>query len=101
MTDHTALIEALERAEGPSRELDRAIWYALQDEMTGDPSKSPAFTASIDAALTLVPEGFSWAVGSDGGASVFGPGGHMFKGLAATPAIALVIAALRAKGTQS
>lgn len=48
------LITALEKATGPDRKIDRAIWYEWQDEMTGDPVHSPAYTASIDAALTLV-----------------------------------------------
>lgn len=58
MTDPTALAklaDEIERADGPSREIDRKIWYSLQNQMIGDPAHSPKFTASIDAALTLVP----------------------------------------------
>lgn len=60
----------------------------------------PAYTASIDAALTLVPEGCEWS--RHRGANdrmtmqVDGPGYIGRHGQGATPAIALCIAALRA-----
>jgi hypothetical protein len=54
------LIERLEKAAGPDRQLDNAIEEAVDfpkpanpDDLPGYP---PYFTASIDAALTLVPE---------------------------------------------
>lgn len=78
------LIAALEKAEGPSRELDCYIWAAVNGKgqavrIVGEPAYSPqrffcnpnseiewlgydllnvapAYTASIDAALTLVPD---------------------------------------------
>lgn len=67
------LIERLERAASPDRQLDLAIFCAL-DEFRA-PFKqypmarishnraavAPAFTESIDAALTLVPEGWTVA----------------------------------------
>lgn len=84
----SSLIERLEKAEGPDRELDADIAAAvlggeiqwLQTAMTGDafpvrkyPSKDhirgfgrepvQRYTSSIDAALTLVPEGFKWKAG--------------------------------------
>lgn len=68
--------------------------YARRDE-------PPQFLRSIDAALTLVPEGFEWSRhrGANGKMTmqVDGPGqlGHQAQG--ATPALALCIAALRAR----
>lgn len=56
-TDSEALLVLVERVEalaGPCRVVDRAIWFALQDEMTGDPLYGPQFTASIDAAMKLL-----------------------------------------------
>jgi hypothetical protein len=75
-------------------------------------SPEPAFTASIDAAKTLVPEGYWWTVGH-----VMGPqpcNQNMFwatchprdakwpytRPIAATPAQALTAAALRAKAKE-
>lgn len=61
------LIERLERATGPDRELDAAIWcwrhpeYEMRNNgFTKHPnrfvqSKSPEYTGSLDAALTLFP----------------------------------------------
>lgn len=82
MTDLRELVERLEAAEGPSRELDAEIARALGWKDVGigphapqtvkwvrpDGSETfnrlPAYTASIDAALTLVPEGWEWTVGN-------------------------------------
>lgn len=116
------LIAQLEAATGPDRELDAAIkelvghaWdYAADWGMRGNekPVALP-YTASIDAALTLVPEGWlmrlvSFAKGSqptpvswrcvlrtwlhsDDGEVAF----SQAIGVAPTPALAIVIAALR------
>lgn len=55
------LIERLEKSTGPSRELDRLIGDAVGAPMgyTGDAIGLgyARFTESLDAALTLVPEG--------------------------------------------
>lgn len=68
------LIERLEAASGPDRELDAEIavaiglgkatanhagryWKQGDLHVTGE---APAYTASIDAALTLVPEGWTY-----------------------------------------
>ena len=92
------LIARLEQATGPNRELDHAVETAVLGEWT---YYAPEYTASIDAALTLVPEGFNWTV--DGFPS--GPacascyladaGGQLHDG--ATPAIAICIASLKAR----
>ena len=63
MADLTALIERLEKADGPSRELDAAVcrylvgspadhWYGLHGDFITD-GLAPAITASIDAAVAL------------------------------------------------
>jgi hypothetical protein len=65
----------------------------------------PRYTASLDAALTLVPEGWEWTVRGrphgDGLASI----GRAWESgsdtvIAATPALALCIAALRARANE-
>lgn len=73
------LIAALETATGPSRELDVEIGLLLAPEgahrtpdrpagtyaiAPGECRQAPWFTASLDAALTLVPEGMWWHVGA-------------------------------------
>lgn len=77
------LITKLEQADGPSRELDVEIHCALCRGMKlrkGDfgqlliyePGGAlwhiddvvPRYTESIDAALTLVPDGFAWKIGT-------------------------------------
>ena len=114
------LIERLERATGPDRELDVAIVYALypdigpyQGQCIGDEPifwhdpyrkrPAPSFTSSIDAALTLVPEGHGWVLdymdpGEPDGAMV---GAHACDGATfdtpRPPALALCIAALKAR----
>jgi hypothetical protein len=128
------LIAALEAATGPSRQLDaeiaRAVYapdgrvkqspfngewcvYHPTQDRTLDRVRVLQFTASIDAALTLVPEGWVWAVhGPDSGNLAYAclcdrdviqppePWLETYptqESHAATPAIALCIAALRAR----
>ena len=99
MTDD--LIARLEAAEGPSRELDALIRCAL--------FKKPSafikpYTFSIDAALTLVPEGWEWTIESGGHVELVKDRmrGPYIEGNAVTPALAICIAALRAlKGTDN
>lgn len=124
------LIERLERAEAPSRELDAEIAALVHVDADGldfeafpepsgkvtiyFPSKvkqayaAPRYTASMDAALTLVPVGWEWSLYS--AQSGFRPqaqleteamrhreGFEPVSAFGATPAIALCIAALRVK----
>lgn len=118
------LIERLERASGPDRELDGRIWCALNGyvflEWDGAGCRFRAknngwighnnikeWTASLDAALTLVPEGYRWLVGNawkdkhgdcPAMASVVVAGDYGGRPTsAATPALALCIAALKAR----
>lgn len=62
---------------------------------------APAYTASLDAAKTLVPEGWEWTVTSAGYAECRHPthGRKDKHGFAETPAPALCAAALRARST--
>ncbi len=97
MTDLIARLSAL---TGPDREVDHAIAVWMCSPM--DPPDIPRYTGSIDSALTLVPEGYHWHVhGLNDRAPVAGvcPDGRdctdHYGG--ANPAIALCIAALRAR----
>lgn len=103
------LIARLEAATGPDRELDAeimlAVYPALGLTMTangnwlsksGIHTRVEAYTASIDAALSLVPEGWAWCVHDVGIASLM-QALCVVKASAATPELALCIAALRAR----
>lgn len=119
------LIAKLEAATEGSRELDVEIVFALYPESVYRPQcvgdepifwsepyykrECPAFTTSLDAALTLVPEGQGWGVlagepGTDGvfhNAYVTKPRDvPLQSGPCRTPALALCIAALNARAAQ-
>ena len=125
MTDLTSLIERIEAATGPDRRLDIDICVALDVETSwhgdlaslGYKSQSyialgtQPYTASIDAALTLLPEGMDWRLERNTdirmgfGAAVFEPGTpgkypgiRLYSG--ATPCLALLAAILRARQTE-
>ncbi|MEW6627614.1 MAG: hypothetical protein AB1431_12595 [Pseudomonadota bacterium] len=128
------LADAVEGLSGPDREMDAAIFRAigapLPDEFAGkkialtfDEARHaffmdvgsdmvvryepPAYTASIDAAMTLVPEGIgetplsvmlqrTWE-GIGKVRLLDSLGGQVWDGNASTPALALTAAALRAR----
>jgi hypothetical protein len=110
------LIERLEKATGPDRELDLAIGEAVGEANHSGPAFHRPFrewarhyTASIDAALTLV-EHLHWQVEdfnldrtfraqiAEQTMTKFGPAvGIRARAKGATPAIALCIAALKAR----
>lgn len=134
--DLIALAERVEKAEGPDRELDALIeavrrsvpkpgvngWIAVGDRhyerlIPGTTAVEyfvvRRYTASLDAAMTLVPEGCGYEVASDYSdewdsgfrfyrlsgrfnARVYLAGGGSFEANAATPALALTAASLRA-----
>jgi hypothetical protein len=129
MTDLLTLAERCEQATGPDRELDVAIAvaagvirerdgnlcyatgndsdYVLERgyyDLEGGPQELPYFTASLDAAMALVPEGWegSLPVKRKCYAELWRPGtvdSNVFgKGPAA--ALALCAAALRARASQ-
>lgn len=122
--DMAGIVERLEAASGPSNELNGLILKESKPEFADTtvvsgwlvggnhavPTLAPPFTSSIDAALSLVPEG--WIAGelqwwkceaaprmawcqleSDAGDGLLAT----VEGRGATPAIAIVIAALRAR----
>ena len=118
----TELARRCEEAEGPSRELDADIaltqgWHELPGDNWCGPRGEigvPTYTASIDAAMSLVPSNTEhtvvfWQIGNDGeGAN---PADYLarilicsnltskeYRATAATPALALCSAALRAGG---
>ena len=98
----TDLIARLEAAEGPDPRLDReiAVIQGGYKEVGW-----PAYTTSMDAALTLVPEGHTYSfihrIGEYPEASVAAqPDAGFWSAVvatAATPALALCIAALKAR----
>ncbi len=121
------LIERLEKATGPSRELDADILWLVDKRraekvywsaVVGLPKAlpdwprplsglgslavlnySPSYTASIDAALTLVPEGMfvrKFSQFSDGWYCTIINGSASYAGDQKPAALALCIAALKA-----
>lgn len=86
---HAELIAALKAAKEPSMALDFSIAAELE-------KSALPFTSSIDAAITLVPPKYEWCIYGAGGADVWKPDGLRRHEMtyAATPAIAICIAAL-------
>ena len=125
MTDPTtllALAERCEQAAGPDRELDARIECAVQGitfrkllgtcayrTSRGDIGLMNAkrYTAWIDAAVTLVPEGHEWLRKSPGGMTVYRVPDDLkewaqhIDGRGANPALALCAAALRARAAMA
>ena len=134
MTDRAtllALADRCEQAAGPDRELDVAIARALgwkplyrddyskwwppaavadarerKRSILHHPTQPlPAFTANLDAAVTLVPEGWAWVVGSSvegelkPAAQLKASDGGNVMAFAAIPALAICAAALRARAS--
>lgn len=119
MTNLLELAERCEKAMGPDRELDAAVNAAIglpgtkmrANGFTWVSPNVPGYTASLDAALTLVPgdEAFDVARESKGGdwtadLSCFCPDSELWDdvrripfGRAVNPALALTAAALRAR----
>lgn len=130
MPDLPSLLERLGQLEEPSREVDCMIYHTINpaygpigdvpgqvcympEIRGGHPFQCARYTASVDAALTLVPEGWHWSAGNrthdSTGETIGEPYGHIspnglhdstkvFTERAPTPAIALTIAALKARG---
>jgi len=122
------LADACEKATGPDRELDARIACAVKfrdlrparpDDFDGKYGFSPGnikvetgflmadrYTASIDAALTLVPDGYEWLLEGEETERHYPPSPWLYKaevgsiatGEGSTPALALCAAALRAGG---
>lgn len=131
LADHAELIERLKKATGPDGLLDIDIYKACDlgkfaetttmeyrldydsqgmwrckhaGQAFGSWWHVPAYTASLDAAATLVPDGMHWGCGTWSGnfGNVEKAGDYKSDYTAehvANPAIALTIAALRARAT--
>lgn len=98
----TNLSERVMSLSGPDREVDAEIWRIIHP--TSQYRLAPSYTASIDAAMTLVPEGHKyWNLGGSptrgfAGAGLYGAViDDQFYGEAQTPALALCAAALLAR----
>jgi len=108
--DLTALIERAEKATGPDRELDLAICSALGCDMTGYEDAiglgSETYTSSLDAALALVEEKLpdcDWECTTARHRKGFMATvwyADVFRADATTPALAIVLALLRALQSQ-
>ena len=104
------LIAALEAADGPSRDLMLEAFAAhYPDDGTADyGDRLFRFVAMLNAeawesaALMLVPEGWHWSTNSGGTARIWVQGVYYAaeaeNAAAATPALAICIAALKAGG---
>lgn len=95
--DMRALIARVEVAEGASFAMDQDIAHAIG--AMGMPPKP--YTASLDAAVSLVPVGHDWILENvNGGQTICARVGHNDKDRNSwgdTPALALTAAALRAR----
>ncbi len=109
------LADRIEAATEGSRELDAEIALAIGwqncipcdfngiKHRMGGILNAPPFSRSVDAALSLVPEGWDWATGSNGanrGHSLLASRDDTDREIeadAATPALALCAAAIRAR----
>lgn len=122
------LLTRLAQATGPDRELDALVAVAIMAQRDAEANADgtvylpgcgsissttlPAkrYTASLDAVLGLLPEGWFWRVGHS---TLYGGWAHLnrkhpnhcdvgdeFSANAATPAIALLIAILKARGIE-
>jgi len=68
-------------------------------DMNGYVQPLRAYTASLDHAMTLVPEDYDWAVfRTNGGLTIHAWCGSKVEHFGGTPALALCAAALRARG---
>lgn len=113
----TDLATRIEQAGEGNRELDRLVAVSLlmdgpwgAYETASDWLKAaeqwniPHYTTSIDAAATLVPVGYAWLRKSPGAMTVYKvptddkEWAQHIDGTAATPALALCAAAIRARG---
>jgi hypothetical protein len=98
----TDLIQRLRAATGPDRELDAEIYRFIPVSDRQHLVVVPAYTASLDAAITLIPDGLDWEVKTaphrKGAIARVVSMDATFWAEAATPALALTIAALLARG---
>ena len=109
------LAKRIEELEGPRFALEQEIFRVVNPQATAQ-SKPPAYTASLDAAMSLVPEGWGFRFGelfwvktdsgeikscAKGGVAEMLATDVLSIGKAATPALALCAAAIRARESES
>lgn len=101
----TTLIDQLRQATEPTRELDALIWWHCVGKADGweyDGQVRKSYTTSTDAALTLIPDGWTRVIDNTGGVEIvelYPPDDDRFRivrGVSAHLAIAVCIAALEA-----
>ena len=98
-----ALASRVEVATGADSGLDSEIHHAILNGVgVGSYGAQPVYTSSLDAAMSLVPSGcFGAQVSSHtdctGGATCWDSRGNPYSVNAATPALALTAACLRAR----
>ena len=76
-------------------------WQTMQSGGDNWAASAPSYSQSIDAALRLVPEGFPWhvwAINVESDMEYSGQVDYAKPANGATPALALCIAALKARG---
>lgn len=98
-----ALAARVEAAAGADQALDRAIAMAAMPPERRGMYVRRHYTASLDAAASLVPAGWRWVVGNMGNAHVYQDctAGKSVTAQAVTPALALTAAALRARAEEA
>lgn len=111
-----ALAERCEKATGPDRELDAAIASTFSNSVESDdgdfwwgpynepPVRVPDFTGSLDAAMSLVPDGWDFSLHANDGeqsrARVYSSRADSRWSYANKHSLALCAAALRVRATQ-
>lgn len=117
-TDPLVLAERIEKLNGPDREVDHAIYEAIGRPIVRLSSSStycpnlvnwaPFYTTSIDAAISLVPDGWqlhglgetAFMIGGPWLATLVNHSLHYGQGgKGKSPALALTAAALRARAS--
>lgn len=95
-----ALASRVEVATGADSGLDSEIHHAILNGVgVGSYGAQPAYTSSLDAAMSLVPSGCQWQMDNIGPWARVHGGRHFgtpVDGVASTPALALTAASLRA-----
>lgn len=112
MADFADIIARLEKATGPDQELNCAIWLAEGgpgfEHRARHIDQAPDYTASIDDALTLKPDTWEFVLWTENGMveaypikGVKRPAGIQFRIQGHDLALALCIAALKARAAQT
>jgi hypothetical protein len=106
----SGLIDRMQKAEAPDRDLDAEVYRVCVGEVWSGPLSGhwtsdgkapiPHYTASIDDALTLVPDEHDWIIASVNGqvgGTPYACVGSEQAHYGATPALSLCLAALKAR----